>query len=53
MLEGGNFWSETGHCLILLCAVTEKQHKNVYMGHGMVKKKGASPDRDLHTGVST
>ena len=22
MLEGGEFWSDTGHCPILLCAVT-------------------------------
>ena len=22
ILEGGDFWSDTGHCLILLCAVT-------------------------------
>ena len=53
MLEGGNFRSDNGHCLLLLCAVTEKQEKNVYMVHGMVTKKGASSDRDLHTGVST
>ena len=37
--------------IALCCHIKNK--KNVYIIHGVVKKKGASPDRDLHTDIST
>ena len=53
ILEGCDFGSDTGHCPILLCVVTEKEKENVYSIHGMLKKRGTSLDRALHACVST
>ena len=39
--------------MILIRADTKKQKENVYIIHGMARKKGASPDRALHTCGST
>ena len=42
-IGGGEIWSDTGHRLISLRAVTEKQQENVYIIRGTGKKKKDDP----------